>query len=317
MTSTGMVVGSPGFMSPEQAEGHEVGPPSDVFSLGAVLAFAATGEGPFGTGSSAALHVPAGPQPAGPGPGARRDPVPDRALPGQGSRPAAQPRANSWPNSAMPASRPDGCPNRSSRDVGPPGPAARSVLRRAAPPHGFGPAPDRAPGPAHGHQRAPERPTTPPWPGCHRRRTPGGRRPAGGRRPLVIAGTRGRAGRGGRRGNRRGRHRGRQAPGRAGRAEGADPGDRVALPPGCRLGVGHAAPAAGPRPAERARNADRVAHGHRDGSSKAKASPTARHQEGIGPQPGAPHRYLDRYLRLPARLRPGSGWCSRRPRAAA
>jgi hypothetical protein len=55
VTSTGIVVGSPGFMSPEQAEGHEVGPPSDVFSLGAVLAFAATGEGPFGNGSSAAL----------------------------------------------------------------------------------------------------------------------------------------------------------------------------------------------------------------------------------------------------------------------
>jgi hypothetical protein len=55
VTSTGIVVGSPGFMSPEQAEGREVGPPSDVFSLGAVLAFAATGEGPFGSGSSAAL----------------------------------------------------------------------------------------------------------------------------------------------------------------------------------------------------------------------------------------------------------------------
>src|SRR5581483_11218916 len=55
VTTTGMVVGSPGFMSPEQAEGLEVGPPSDVFSLGAVLAFAATGEGPFGSGSSAAL----------------------------------------------------------------------------------------------------------------------------------------------------------------------------------------------------------------------------------------------------------------------
>jgi YVTN family beta-propeller protein len=55
LTHTGMVVGSPGFMSPEQAEGGEVGPPSDVFSLGAVLTFAATGEGPFGTGSLAAL----------------------------------------------------------------------------------------------------------------------------------------------------------------------------------------------------------------------------------------------------------------------
>jgi eukaryotic-like serine/threonine-protein kinase len=49
------VVGSPGFMSPEQAEGREVGPPSDVFSLGAVLAFAATGQGPFGSGSTPAL----------------------------------------------------------------------------------------------------------------------------------------------------------------------------------------------------------------------------------------------------------------------
>ncbi len=39
-------------MSSEQAAGFEVGPPSDIFSLGAVLAFAATGEGPFGTGTA-------------------------------------------------------------------------------------------------------------------------------------------------------------------------------------------------------------------------------------------------------------------------
>ena len=55
LTHTGFVVGSPGFMSPEQAEGREVGPASDIFSLGAVLAFAATGQGPFGTGSTPAL----------------------------------------------------------------------------------------------------------------------------------------------------------------------------------------------------------------------------------------------------------------------
>ena len=55
LTHTGLVVGSPGFMSPEQAEGRPVGPPSDIFSLGAVLAFAATGQGPFGTGSTPAL----------------------------------------------------------------------------------------------------------------------------------------------------------------------------------------------------------------------------------------------------------------------
>jgi serine/threonine protein kinase len=55
LTRADLVVGSPGFMSPEQAEGHEVGTASDVFSLGAVLVFAATGGGPFGTGSITAL----------------------------------------------------------------------------------------------------------------------------------------------------------------------------------------------------------------------------------------------------------------------
>jgi len=55
VTGAGLVVGSPGFMSPEQAMGGDVGPPSDVFSLGAVLAFAATGQGPFGEGSSPEL----------------------------------------------------------------------------------------------------------------------------------------------------------------------------------------------------------------------------------------------------------------------
>ncbi|MEV7212541.1 PQQ-binding-like beta-propeller repeat protein [Kitasatospora cineracea] len=47
MTSTGVVVGSPGFMSPEQAAGRRLGPAGDVFSLGSVLVFAATGHGPF------------------------------------------------------------------------------------------------------------------------------------------------------------------------------------------------------------------------------------------------------------------------------
>jgi len=55
LTGTGLVFGSAAFMSPEQAQGHRVGPPSDVFSLGAVLTFAATGEGPFGAGSGDAV----------------------------------------------------------------------------------------------------------------------------------------------------------------------------------------------------------------------------------------------------------------------
>jgi hypothetical protein len=55
LTSTGQSLGSPGYLSPEQAVGGEVGPPTDIFSLGAVLAFAASGNGPFGTGSLPAL----------------------------------------------------------------------------------------------------------------------------------------------------------------------------------------------------------------------------------------------------------------------
>src|ERR1700722_10863710 len=55
LTQTGMIMGSPGYLSPEQAEGRPVGPSGDVFSLGAVLAFAASGEGPFGAGPAVAL----------------------------------------------------------------------------------------------------------------------------------------------------------------------------------------------------------------------------------------------------------------------
>jgi serine/threonine protein kinase/outer membrane protein assembly factor BamB len=55
LTETGFIIGSAGFMSPEQATGHRVGPPSDIFSLGSILVFAATGTGPFGTGTTAAL----------------------------------------------------------------------------------------------------------------------------------------------------------------------------------------------------------------------------------------------------------------------
>ena len=54
-TQAGGVLGSPGFMSPEQAKGEIVGPVSDIFSLGSVLAFAATGVHPFGSGPLPAL----------------------------------------------------------------------------------------------------------------------------------------------------------------------------------------------------------------------------------------------------------------------
>ncbi|MEU7648869.1 serine/threonine-protein kinase [Streptomyces huasconensis] len=55
LTAEGQVAGSPGFMSPEQSRGLELTPASDVFAFGAVLAFAATGLPPFGTGAVHAL----------------------------------------------------------------------------------------------------------------------------------------------------------------------------------------------------------------------------------------------------------------------
>jgi hypothetical protein len=52
LTATGSVVGTPSFMSPEQVEEQPIGPASDVFSFGSVLAFAASGTSPFSVGPS-------------------------------------------------------------------------------------------------------------------------------------------------------------------------------------------------------------------------------------------------------------------------
>ncbi|WP_346655795.1 Hsp70 family protein [Streptomyces sp. RFCAC02] len=55
LTHTGQVIGSPGYMSPEQIEGGHVGPAGDVFSLGAVIAYAAGAVEPFGEGAPLAV----------------------------------------------------------------------------------------------------------------------------------------------------------------------------------------------------------------------------------------------------------------------
>ncbi|MEV2217005.1 protein kinase [Streptomyces sp. NPDC050997] len=55
LTSTGVSIGSPGYMSPEQILGEGATGAADVFSLGAVLTYAATGTAPFPGDSSAAL----------------------------------------------------------------------------------------------------------------------------------------------------------------------------------------------------------------------------------------------------------------------
>jgi serine/threonine protein kinase len=74
LTATGVVFGTPGYVSPEQAEGKPSGPASDVFALGCVIAYAARGVGPFGVGTAASVLyrvVHAAPDldsiPAGPG----------------------------------------------------------------------------------------------------------------------------------------------------------------------------------------------------------------------------------------------------------
>ncbi|HLK78511.1 MAG TPA: serine/threonine-protein kinase [Streptosporangiaceae bacterium] len=55
LTSAGVVVGTFGYMSPELLRGEAAGPASDVFALGCVLAFAATGRPPFGDDLAAAV----------------------------------------------------------------------------------------------------------------------------------------------------------------------------------------------------------------------------------------------------------------------
>ncbi|MEU0187577.1 bifunctional serine/threonine-protein kinase/ABC transporter substrate-binding protein [Streptomyces sp. NPDC006207] len=57
LTAPGAVMGTPGFLAPEQAQARagEVGPLSDVFSLGCVLAYTASGRRPFGTGYAAGV----------------------------------------------------------------------------------------------------------------------------------------------------------------------------------------------------------------------------------------------------------------------
>ncbi|MGV9288634.1 outer membrane protein assembly factor BamB family protein [Streptomyces sp. NPDC003719] len=56
LTEAGTVIGTPGFIPPEQLRHETTGPAGDVFALGAVLAYAATGTGPFGGGAGHAVN---------------------------------------------------------------------------------------------------------------------------------------------------------------------------------------------------------------------------------------------------------------------
>ncbi|MFE7622235.1 protein kinase [Streptomyces sp. NPDC057509] len=176
-----MIVGTLGFMAPEQLVGKPVTPASDVFALGAVLTYAATGTSPFGTGSAQALNFriayeePDLSRRAGPGRACKvierclaKDPgqrssvtalIGELALARSESRPAAQP------------SRPRPGPPRV-------GPGAGQLSPRTALRPDSGRA--RAPTPA----RAPAPPPHAPQPRAHRPRPDaGGRRGIRRRRP--------------------------------------------------------------------------------------------------------------------------------------
>ena len=47
LTTTGLLVGSPGYMAPERLEGADAAPPADLWALGATLYYAVEGTGPF------------------------------------------------------------------------------------------------------------------------------------------------------------------------------------------------------------------------------------------------------------------------------
>jgi hypothetical protein len=66
LTATGLVVGSPAYMAPEQVEGEPVGPPADLWALGATLWFAVEGEPPFGGGEFQTLSAIVGGEPRRP-----------------------------------------------------------------------------------------------------------------------------------------------------------------------------------------------------------------------------------------------------------
>ncbi|PSK89443.1 serine/threonine protein kinase [Murinocardiopsis flavida] len=57
ITRTGGLFGTPGWLAPEQYQGAEPAPQSDLFAWGGLVAYAATGRRPFGTGTPDELAI--------------------------------------------------------------------------------------------------------------------------------------------------------------------------------------------------------------------------------------------------------------------
>ncbi|MGA5132040.1 protein kinase domain-containing protein [Streptomyces olivoreticuli] len=66
VTSTGMLVGAPSYISPERARGQKPGPPADMWSLGGLLYAAVEGAPPYDKGSAIATLTAVMTEPLGP-----------------------------------------------------------------------------------------------------------------------------------------------------------------------------------------------------------------------------------------------------------
>jgi eukaryotic-like serine/threonine-protein kinase len=157
VTATGLIVGSPSYMSPEQATGGAITPATDLWALGALLYFAVEGEPPFQAGTalataSAVVHgEPRAQQQPGPlSPILARLFIKDPAgRPSAGEVRATLSRVARGQRS-RPAPRPTVVPEPS--PVAAPAPAGAADATQV---HGRSPAPAPAPGP--GREREPGR----------------------------------------------------------------------------------------------------------------------------------------------------------------
>ncbi|MFE3150284.1 bifunctional serine/threonine-protein kinase/ABC transporter substrate-binding protein [Streptomyces sp. NPDC059218] len=155
LTATDAVIGTPGYLAPEQATAGPIGPACDIFSLGCVLVYAATGRRPFGHGTAAGVlfrTVHEQPDLDGLPPGLlplveaclAKDPA-DRPTARQAEErltDAAPPDAHSWAppglsaliaeRSAAALALPTPEPPTAIGEPGPPGPSRRRLLTAAA-----------------------------------------------------------------------------------------------------------------------------------------------------------------------------------------
>ncbi|MFI1098231.1 protein kinase [Streptomyces sp. NPDC020917] len=156
VTSTGMLVGAPSYISPERARGQKPGPPADLWSLGALLYAAVEGRPPYDKGSAiatltAVMTEPVGPMAnAGPladaitgllakDPAQRLDEPAARALltqvAGMPDRPAAPPAASANAQTAVLAVDPPATPSASDEPAdAPPSDGRTSVMPADKPP---------------------------------------------------------------------------------------------------------------------------------------------------------------------------------------